>query len=106
MTTLKKIKAPYFELGCWLLTLGYLAAINPAATDHFELCVFKWLGLTFCPGCGLGHSISWLLHGNLSRSWEQHPLGVLALAVLIHRMYTLLKNNFNPFKHPRHEHRS
>lgn len=105
LSTFKKIASQYFEISCWLGALLYLALIDPAASDHFQLCVFKWLGFSFCPGCGLGHSVSWLLHGNLVMSWQEHPLGIFALLVLIHRIYILLKNNFNPHKHSPHAHR-
>jgi hypothetical protein len=98
----KTIATQYFELGCWLGALLYLALIDPAASDHFQLCVFKWLGFSFCPGCGLGHAVSWLLHGNIRQSLEEHPLGIFALLILIHRICILLKNNFNLKKHPAH----
>ena len=102
LTKIKTIAIQYFELSCWLGALLYLALIDPAANDHFQLCVFKWLGFSFCPGCGLGHAVSWLLHGNFHLSWEEHPLGIFALLILIHRIFILLKNNFNLKKHPAH----
>jgi hypothetical protein len=96
---IKQIASQYFELGSWLLALLYLYSIDPAANGHLQLCVFKWLGFSSCPGCGLGHAISWLLHGQLHRSWQEHPFGVVALPVLIHRIYILLKNNSNLIAH-------
>jgi Protein of unknown function (DUF2752) len=91
---IKKILLPYFELCTWIAGLFLLAIMNPAGTPHFSLCLFKWAGLSFCPGCGLGHSISWLFHGNLTQSLQAHPLGIFALAVLLLRIFTLIKNNF------------
>jgi hypothetical protein len=91
---IKKIFQPYFELCTWLTGLLFLALMNPAETTHFSICIFKWMGLSFCPGCGLGHSVSWLFHGNLTQSFQAHPLGIFALAVLLFRIFTLIKNNF------------
>ncbi|WP_311954640.1 DUF2752 domain-containing protein [Mucilaginibacter terrae] len=51
--------------------------------------MFKLVGITWCPGCGIGHSISWLLHGNLTQSFKAHYLGIPALAVIIYRVYCL-----------------
>jgi hypothetical protein len=90
----KKYIAPYFELLVWTMGLVWLACINPAETNHFSLCVFKWIGLPFCPGCGLGHSVSWLFRGELNQSLQAHPLGIFALGVLLYRIYTLIKNSF------------
>jgi len=106
LNNIKKIASQYFELGSWLLALLYLSLIDPTATDHVQLCIFKWFGFSWCPGCGLGHSVSWLLHGHLQQSWDHHPLGIFALPVLIHRIYILLKNIFNPYNPHPHAHRS
>ncbi len=91
--------AQYFELTVWLSALIALALMDPASGGHYSLCVFKWLGFSFCPGCGLGHSISWLFHGNVYQSFQAHPLGIFAVAVLTHRIYSLIKNIFlTPYK--------
>jgi uncharacterized membrane protein len=92
---LKKYVAPYFELVVWVAALLILAAINPASETHYSLCVFKWAGFSFCPGCGLGHSISWLFHGDIEQSFHAHPLGIFAVAVLLYRIFFLLKININ-----------
>jgi hypothetical protein len=81
----------YFELSVWVIALTLLAFMNPATDAHFSLCVFKWMGFSFCPGCGLGHSISWLFHGDIEQSFREHPLGIAAVMILLHRIYTLIK---------------
>jgi len=78
-----------FELIFWLTAILSLAIFNPAAEIHFSLCVFKLLGITWCPGCGIGHAISWLLHGNLSASFKAHWLGLPSLTVIFYRIYSL-----------------
>src|SRR5687767_7381344 len=87
-----KLLTKYFELIFWIASLIWLAIIEPAA-DHFSLCIFKWLGIHFCPWCGLGHSISYLFHGNIAASFSSHPLGIFAVAVIIFRIYKLLKHH-------------
>ena len=79
----------YFELAVWagsLLWLG-LAEVESA---HYSVCVFGAIGLPNCPGCGLGHGISHLLHGRLAESWASHPLTIPALLILLNRMRQLL----------------
>lgn len=87
-----KLFTKYFELIFWITSLTWLAIIQPGA-DHFSLCIFKWLGIHFCPGCGLGHSISYLFHGNIAASVSSHPLGIFAVAVIIFRIYKLFKRH-------------
>jgi hypothetical protein len=91
---LKQVKnyiTRHFELMAWILALILLAFNNPEADTHFSLCVFKWMGIQSCPGCGLGHSISWLFHGDLQHSLQAHPLGIFAVAILLMRIFTLSK---------------
>lgn len=75
-----------------------LAASNPATEGHYQLCLFSHLGFNHCPGCGMGHAIGWIFHGDLAASWHAHPLGVLALAVLLYRIFTLLKDDITRIK--------
>ena len=75
----------------WILALIALAAIDPGKSSHLSLCPLKNLGFTFCPGCGIGHSISWFLHGDTLRSCAAHPLGIAAVAMILYRIVTLQK---------------
>lgn len=63
--------------------------MDPGQSTHYSFCLFKFLGIPFCPGCGLGHSISFLLHGNLYASFSAHPLGIFAVPVILFRIYKL-----------------
>jgi hypothetical protein len=92
---IKKYFFSYFELSIWIGGLAWLALMNPDAETHFSLCIFKWIGLTFCPGCGLGHAISWLFHGDIRQSLRAHPLGTFAVAILVYRIFTLIKYHFH-----------
>ncbi|RYE22406.1 MAG: DUF2752 domain-containing protein [Sphingobacteriales bacterium] len=91
------IGAPYFEACFWVAALIGLACTNPGQESHFSLCFFKRMGWSLCPGCGLGHSIAWLFHGNMLQSFKAHPLGLFALAVILHRIYILIKTRLHQF---------
>jgi hypothetical protein len=82
------------EMYLWGVALLFLALIDPGSSSHFILCPLKALGVTFCPGCGIGHSISWLLHGDTARSFAAHPFGAFAVMVILYRIGTLLRFSF------------
>jgi len=72
-----------------------LAITDPSTVGQYSLCPLKLMGIGWCPGCGLGHSISWLLHGNIKNSWHAHWIGVPALIIILFRIYTLGKAAFS-----------
>ncbi len=80
-----------WEALAWIGGLVYLGIIDPHASYHLTLCPFNLLGFDHCPGCGLGLSISYLLHGDLVRSWSAHPLGLFALPILVWRIFSLIR---------------
>lgn len=88
----------YFELIFWLASISALALMQPDSNPHFSFCIFKLLGIKFCPGCGLGHSISYLFHGNVKASFASHPLGIFAVIVIQFRIYKLLVLRLSPQK--------
>ena len=79
----------YFEVTAWMAALVLLAFMNPRSDVHYSFCLFKFIGIKFCPGCGLGHSISYLFHGDLRASFQAHPLGWFAVIVILARIYQL-----------------
>jgi hypothetical protein len=85
--TMKKFP---WEAAVWLTGLLALACYSPATDAHVCWCVFNRLGLEFCPGCGLGRSVAYALHGDIARSWQAHPLGIFALNVLSYRIVSLM----------------
>jgi len=87
-----------WELIIWLGGLCYLALLNPDSSGHFSLCPFKNLGFHFCPGCGLGQSISLFFHGRFEESLRTHPLGILAFIVLFSRIIKLSLINLKRFR--------
>lgn len=82
------------ELIIWVFALFYLFFISPEAS-HFSLCPIKNLGFSFCPGCGLGHSAHHAMHLNFETSFSQHPLGAIAVLIIIFRIFKLI---FQPLK--------
>lgn len=97
-TVKKYFKIIGFESFIWISGLIYLAFFSPVGQTHFTICPIKNLGFDFCPGCGLGHSITQIFHGNFIESFHTHPLGFLALIIIAYRIYTLLKTNINHYK--------
>jgi len=79
----------YFELVFWIVALIALAITNPNGQAHFTLCPLKLLGITWCPGCGLGHAISFLFHGDIRSSFHAHWLGLPTIIVILYRIYIL-----------------
>ncbi|MDQ6761367.1 MAG: DUF2752 domain-containing protein [Bacteroidota bacterium] len=73
----------------WVVALLLLAFMKPDTDAHYSFCILKFLGFNKCPGCGLGHSISFLFHGDVRQSFAAHPLGIFALIVIFARIYKL-----------------
>ncbi|MEJ2104328.1 MAG: DUF2752 domain-containing protein [Ignavibacteriaceae bacterium] len=86
-----------FEALVWVIGLTYLIFINSPETAHFTICPFANLGIEFCPGCGLGNSISYLFVGDFVASFHSHPLGIFALLIIIIRILTIIKNNWRRY---------
>ena len=78
------------ELITWIAFILAILTINPYS-DAFSLCPLDNLGLTWCPGCGLGRAMNLLVRGEFLASWEMHPLASLAYAVIFHRIWVLIK---------------
>ena len=79
------------EIFIWSSALIYLAIFNHPDHNHFTICPIKNLGIDFCPGCGLGNSISYLFHGDFISSFNAHPFGIPALIILVSRIISLIK---------------
>ena len=50
-------------------------------------------GFEHCPGCGLGNSIALIFRGEFSQSFNAHILGIPALIIILHRVYSIIKFN-------------
>jgi|GEM_PF-198648 len=87
-----QIKQVPVELIFWITALALLAIAEPrdhTQVNHFSFCPLANLGLSWCPGCGLGRSITQFFHGNLKESIHQHWLGIPAVLIISYRIVTL-----------------
>lgn len=82
------------EAFIWIAALISLAFLNPENEQHYSFCVFHNLGFKYCPGCGLGHSISCFFRGDLQNSFYAHPLGIIAVIILITRIIQIFRNSY------------
>ncbi len=82
----------------WISALILLAFSDPYNEYHFTLFPPDLLFGIKSPGYGLGHSISFLFRFEFIKSFNSHPLGLFALAVLGWRSYFLLKKSFLKIK--------
>lgn len=83
------IQRIHIELFIWPVALVLLFLMDPHASGDFSLCPLSYLHIRWCPGCGLGHSISFVLHGEWKASLKSHPLGPFAVIILLYRTYQL-----------------
>ena len=83
----------YFEVLAFSAGLLLLAFMNPESTGGINFCLFEQMGITFCPGDGLGHSISYTFRGDLSNALEANFLGPFALVLLSGRIVQLVYKN-------------
>ena len=81
------------EAFIWIAAIAALAFTSPVEACY-SLCPLHNLGIHWCPGCGLGHAISWLFRGEVMHSMEAHPLGIPALLILILRIVTVFRRNY------------
>ncbi|MDX1618944.1 MAG: DUF2752 domain-containing protein [Balneolaceae bacterium] len=79
-----------------------LALMNPYTDSGTSLCLLDALGIAYCPGEGLGHSIAFTIRGDLSSAWAAHPIGPAAVGMITYRIMELWKKAFRTvtiFKH-------
>lgn len=95
MNRVSRIAVWPIELVTWVSALVFLYFSNPD-THHHTLCPLANAGFEWCPGCGIGRSITLLMHGRLLDSIEMHILGVPVFLILLHSIFILSKNYFFP----------
>ncbi|MFQ5570463.1 MAG: DUF2752 domain-containing protein [Rhodothermales bacterium] len=82
------------EAVIWTAGLAVLACTNPEAEGLIEGCLSKLFLDTPCPGCGLGHAVAYLFRGDLVQSFQAHPLGPFAVAILAGHVIRLVWEAF------------
>jgi len=82
----------YSEVIIWNGALILLGVMN---VNDTSLCLLKNMGITWCPGCGLGHAIHYALHFEFEKSFQEHILGIPAILILFYQscksIYTINK---------------
>ena len=78
-----------FELIFWISGLILLFVMVPS-DSHFTLCPLANLGLSFCPGCGIGHAVHHAMWLRFTASFAAHPLGIFALIIILFRIIKLI----------------
>lgn len=90
--TVELLSSAGIEPIVWIVAFIFLAVHNPYTQSEFSFCPLRNLGFHYCPGCGLGRSISFLLHGDPIASFHTHILGIPATVILFYRTLTLSAN--------------
>ena len=83
------------ELLFWPAALVLLFFMHTDSPQQ-SLCFFRFIGLQSCPGCGIGHAIHEALHLRFSQSFQAHFFGIPAVAIILHRIYSLTKQIKTP----------
>lgn len=94
------------ELICWIAAFVFLGVAKPAVYHeglHFTFCPLANLGMSWCPGCGLGRSITHFFHGNIRESIQYHWLGIPAVLIISYRIVILGRYEWNKIKNKRKE---
>ncbi|HYC87331.1 MAG TPA: DUF2752 domain-containing protein [Chryseosolibacter sp.] len=93
---LVKLMTIPLEALIWGGALVALLFADPHST-HISLCPLALTGMDWCPGCGLGHAVSFALQGNIGASVEAHPLGLFAIIILSSRIFRLIRNHMHNY---------
>lgn len=94
----KLIQLSRSEIVIWSLGLVMLYFLGDRTGP--SLCLFKWLGVEHCWGCGLGHAVHDALHLDFAGSFDYHPLGIPVLAVLLIRIARQARSTIQPPSQP------
>jgi len=89
----------YHEVIIWNGVLIVLASMDVESGISF--CLLKTLGLSWCPGCGIGHAMHYALHFEFAKSFDAHILGIPGVLIIFYQscksIYTLNKiNKYGP----------
>lgn len=85
-----KLLKPHIEWIAFFLGLLLMASMNPYETGE-TFCLLERLGVSFCPGKGLGHSIAFLFRGEFTQALQANMLGPAAVIILTFRIMSIWK---------------
>ena len=84
----------WFVFSAGLILLAVMSPENAGTS----LCFFETIGISFCPGEGLGHSISYTFRGNFSSAFQAHLAGPAAVIILTGRIIYIWQNLYQESK--------
>lgn len=79
------------EAAVWIVGILLLAFSDPYSKTHYTLFLPSILFDIPSPGYNLGHSISQFFHGDFVASFNTHPLGIVAVFILLGRSFWIVK---------------
>ncbi|GAB5408919.1 MAG: hypothetical protein BalsKO_12840 [Balneolaceae bacterium] len=85
-----KVINKHSEWVIFLLGLILMASMNPYSLGT-SWCLIDFLGLTYCPGEGLGHSIAFLFRGDIINSFQANLIGPFVVIGLSFRILQIWK---------------
>ena len=92
--TFKKFFFFHFEWFALATGLLLMALLDPLSTAP-SVCPLDLLNVEFCPGEGLGRSISYGFRGNFTASMQAHPAGLAAIIIISGRIITIICRNWH-----------
>lgn len=90
---LKHIFTNYFEITVFSVGLLLMVFMDPTTGYRSSWCLYEIVGVNFCPGEGLGHSIAYIFRGQFYNAMQANVLGPFAIIVLFSRVGFLLRKN-------------
>ncbi len=72
----------YFEITAFSTGLVLLAFMDPSSASGPSLCLFEQIGISFCPGEGLGHAIAYTFEGDIFNAMRANILGPFTIIIL------------------------
>jgi hypothetical protein len=76
----------WVEAAIWITGLTLVCLADPTKNSEVELCVFKIMGFSGCPGCGLGHALGFLARGELLLAVKSHWMSPAVAVILLTRI--------------------
>jgi hypothetical protein len=66
-----------------LVSIGYVAAVDPNTAGHYPTCPFLAITGWYCPGCGALRAVHALAHGDLVTALARNPFTVVAVGYAV-----------------------
>jgi len=80
----------WMEAGIWITGLIAVCLADPTQKSAIELCFFKIIGFSGCPGYGLGHALGFLARGELMLAINSHWMSPAVAVILVTRIGSLV----------------